>query len=94
MDNMVKRDWRGMVQFADDIKQYCDNMKKVCEGLKSDMDSARPTMRDEISQRAFTKIEAFVNNLIESLPVAEDVETRLRKSAGFLKAAEVLKDQM
>ena len=86
----IDRDWRAMFRFADDIRHYCDNIKKVCGDLRSNMDSARPLMRDEVSQRALNKIEAFANGLISGLPEAQRAENKLRKSAELLRAAEVL----
>jgi hypothetical protein len=87
MANMVERDPGPMKQFADDIMEYSDNMKKVCEGLKANMDSARPVMKDEASQKAFQKIETFADNLINSLPEAQCAAEKLRESAKHLDQA-------
>jgi hypothetical protein len=76
-----------MKQFADEIMEYSDNMKRVCDDLKSNMDSARPVMKDDASQRAFQKIEAFADNLIKSLPEAERAAEKLRESAKHLDQA-------
>ena len=81
MANMVERDPGPMKQFADEIMEYSDKMKRICGDLKSNMDSARPVMRDDASQRAFQKIEAFAENLIKSLPEAERAAEKLMESA-------------
>jgi len=87
MANMVERDPGPMKQFADEITEYSENMKRVCNDLKSNMDSARPVMKDEASQKAFQKIEAFAENLINSLPEANRAAEKLRESAKYLDQA-------
>jgi hypothetical protein len=76
-----------MKAFAGEIMEYADNMKRVCSDLKANMDSARPVMKDEASQKAFQKIEAFADNLISSLPEAELAAEKLRESAKYLDQA-------
>ena len=87
MANMVERDPGPMKQFADDIMEYSDKMKKICDNLLTNMDTARPMMKDETSQRAFQKIEAFADNLINSLPEAQSAAEKLRESAKYLEEA-------
>ena len=87
MAKMIDRDPVSMTRFADQILEYSDNMKRSCTGLKTDMDSARPVMKDEVSRRAFQKIEAFADNLINSLPEAQQAAEKLRKSAQHLNSA-------
>jgi len=67
--------------------EYSDNMRRVCNELKTNMDSARPFMRDTTSLRAFQKIEEFSNNLINSLPEAQRAADKLKNSAQHLNAA-------
>jgi len=87
MAKMVDRDPVPMIRFADQIMEYSDNMRRVCNELKTNMDSARPVMRDETSQRALQKIEEFANNLINSLPEAQRASDKLKKSAQHLNSA-------
>ena len=87
MAKMIDRDPVPMIRFADQIFEYSDNMKRVCTALKTNMDSARPFMKDETSQRAFQKIESFADNLINSLPEAQNAAEKLKKSAQHLNAA-------
>ena len=84
---MIDRDPVPMIRFADQIMEYSDNMRRVCTDLKTNMDSARPVMRDDASQRAFQKIEEFANNLINSLPEAQSAAEKLKKSAQHLNSA-------
>ena len=87
MAKMVDRDPVPMTRFADQILEYSDNMRRVCNELKTNMDSTRPVMRDDTSQRALQKIEEFANNLINSMPEAQRASEKLRKSAQHLNSA-------
>jgi hypothetical protein len=87
MAKMIDRDPIPMMRFSEQIQEYSDNMKRVCTTLKSNMDSARPFMKDEASQRAFQKIELFADNLINSLPEAQRAGEKLSKSAQHLNSA-------
>ena len=87
MAKMVNRNPVPMIRFADQITEYSDNMRRVCTELKTNMDSARPVMKDATSLRAFQKIEEFANNLINSLPEAQRAADKLRKSAQHLNSA-------
>jgi hypothetical protein len=87
MAKVIERNPVDMTRFADQILEYSDNMRRVCNELKTNMDGARPVMRDETSLRAFQKIEAFADNLITSLPEAQRAGEKLRKSAEHLNSA-------
>lgn len=87
MAKMVERDPEAMIRFADQIQDYSDRMRWVCNQLKTNMDVARPFMRDATSQRALQKIEAFADNLIGSLPEAQRAGEKLRESAMHLQIA-------
>jgi len=80
----MERDPYKMIQFADDITEYSESMKKVCSDMKNNIDSARPFMKDEASQKAFQRIEAFAENLLGSLSEAHRAEEKLRESAKYL----------
>jgi len=87
MAKMIDRDPVPMMRFADQIMEYSDNMSRICGDLKTNMDGARPVMKDNTSQRAFQKIEEFANNLINSMPEAQRAAEKLKKSAQHLNSA-------
>ena len=53
MAKVIDRDPAALLRFAEQILEYSSNMNRVCSSLKGSMDSARPFMRDQTSQRAF-----------------------------------------
>ena len=87
MARIIDRDPAALQRFAEQILEYSDNMNRVCLSLRGSMDSARPFMRDQTSQRAFDKITEFAENLINSLPEAKRAGEKLTASAGFLNQA-------
>jgi hypothetical protein len=76
-----------MERFAVEIDVYVQKMKMSCARLKSSVDAARPHMADDVSRKAFQKIEAFADNLVTSLPGAEIAAEKLRESAKYLRQA-------
>lgn len=88
MSDMTIRDPDAMERFANEIDEYVDAMKRVCNELKSNLSSAAPMMKDEISSKALRRIESLTDDLISSLPEAHEAAEKLRAAAKPLKQAQ------
>lgn len=81
MSDLIQRDPYEMVKFADEMDNYCDSMRLICNELKISIEAAKPGMRDDFSEKARSNIDAFIDEVVDSLKEVKGKAETLRKAA-------------